>query len=45
MPYYKKQTKDKAGEIMRADDTWTFEYYLAMVGPSEDDVEVTEQQP
>lgn len=46
MPYYKysKQTKDKAGEIMRADDTWRpFEYYLAMVDPSEDDVEVTEK--
>lgn len=46
MPYFKysKQTKDKAGEIMRADDTWRpFEYYLSMVEPSEDDIEITDK--
>ena len=46
IPYYKysKQTKDKAGEIMRADDTWRpFEYYLSMVEPSEDDIEITDK--
>ena len=46
IPYYKysKQTKDKAGEIMRADDTWRpFEYFLSMVKPCADDVEITEK--
>lgn len=46
MPYFKysKKTKDKAGEIMRADDTWRpFEYYLSMVEPCEDDVEISEK--
>lgn len=46
IPYYKysKQTKDKAGEIMRADDTWRpFEYYLSKVGPGENDIEITEK--
>ena len=46
LPYYKysKQTKDKAGEIMRGDDTWRpFEYYLAIVGPSKHDIEITEK--
>lgn len=46
IPYYKysKQTKDKAGEIMRADDTWRpFEYYLSLVEPCADDVEITEK--
>lgn len=46
IPYYQysKQTKDKAGEIMRADDTWRpFEYYLSMVEPCEDDVEITDK--
>ncbi len=46
IPYYKysKQTKDKAGDIMRADDTWRpFEYYLSMVEPSEDDIEITDK--
>ena len=46
IPYYKysKQTKDKAGEKMRADDTWRpFEYFLSMVKPCADDVEITEK--
>ncbi|HTN69442.1 MAG TPA: hypothetical protein VLZ33_08260 [Dysgonamonadaceae bacterium] len=46
IPYYKysKQTKDKAGELMRSDDQWRpFEYYLSSVEPCSDDIEMTEK--
>lgn len=46
IPYYKysKETKDKAGELMRSDDQWrTFEYYLSQVEPCSHDVEITEK--
>lgn len=43
IPYYKygRQSKDKAGDMMRADgNKQSFEYYLAQVQPSPEDVEV-----
>lgn len=46
IPYYKysKETKDKAGELMREDDQWRpFKYYLSLVEPSEDDVELIDK--
>lgn len=46
IPYYKysKATKDKAGELMREDEKWRpFEYFLSLVEPTSDDVEVTEK--
>lgn len=46
IPYYKysKATKDKAGDLMREDDTWRpFEYYLSLVEPDGDDVEIAEK--
>ncbi|HZJ80736.1 MAG TPA: hypothetical protein VFC69_09210 [Dysgonamonadaceae bacterium] len=46
IPYYKysKETKDKAGQLMREDDKWRpFEHYLSLVEPCSDDVEITEK--
>ena len=46
IPYYRysKETKDKAGELMREDEEWRpFKHFLSMVEPSSEDVEVVEK--
>ena len=46
IPFYKysKETKDKAGELMRESDEWRpFKYYLSLIEPSSEDTEVTEK--
>lgn len=46
VPYMKycQETKDKAGQLMRADgNKLSFEYYLAQVKPCSDDIEIPEK--
>lgn len=46
VPYMKycQETKDKAGQLMRADsNNLSFEYYLAQVKPCSDDIEIPEK--
>lgn len=46
VPYYLycRETKDKAGEMMRADgNKMPFEYYLSQIQPSTNDIEIKEK--